>query len=68
MLCRDFREIACSFLDDELLVETNHDVIKHAEGYCQLNLIQRWIRHKNKSNPSPSATSSLNFSPLQAAN
>lgn len=36
-------------------------------GYCQLNLMQRWIRQKNKSYPSPSATSSLNNSPLQAA-
>lgn len=31
MQCRDFREIACSFLDDELLVETNHEVIRHME-------------------------------------
>lgn len=32
MQCRDFREIACSFLDDELLVETNHEVIRHLDG------------------------------------
>lgn len=32
MQCRDFREIACSFLDDELLIETNHEVIRHLDG------------------------------------
>lgn len=31
MRCRDFREIADSYLSDELLVETNHDVIRHLE-------------------------------------
>ena len=31
MLCRDFRELADSYLSDELLVETNHDVIRHLE-------------------------------------
>lgn len=29
MQCRDFREVADSYLSDELLVETNHDVISH---------------------------------------
>lgn len=37
MLCRDFREIACSFLDDELLVETNHEVIRHLETCADCN-------------------------------
>ena len=32
MQCRDFCEIADSFLGDELLVETNHDVIAHLES------------------------------------
>jgi anti-sigma factor RsiW len=32
MQCRDFREIADSFLSDELLVETNHDVLRHLEA------------------------------------
>src|ERR1044071_8784916 len=27
--CRDFQELADSYLSDELLVETNHDVISH---------------------------------------
>lgn len=31
MQCRDFRELADSYLSDELLVETNHDVIRHLE-------------------------------------
>ncbi len=29
MQCRDFREIADSCLSDELLIETNHEVIRH---------------------------------------
>lgn len=29
MQCRDFREVADSYIRDELLVETNHDVIAH---------------------------------------
>ncbi len=31
MQCRDFREIADSYLSDELTVETNHEVLKHLE-------------------------------------
>lgn len=33
MQCREFEEIVDSYLKDELLVETNHDVIKHL-GAC----------------------------------
>ncbi|MDQ3473929.1 MAG: zf-HC2 domain-containing protein, partial [Acidobacteriota bacterium] len=33
MQCRDFREIADSYLADELLIETNHDMIRHL-GSC----------------------------------
>lgn len=32
MQCSDFREIADSYLSDELLVETNHDVLRHLEA------------------------------------
>jgi len=32
MQCRDFQEIADSYLNDELLIETNHDVIRHLEN------------------------------------
>lgn len=31
MNCRDFREIIDSYLSDELLTETNHDVLRHME-------------------------------------
>lgn len=31
MRCEDFREIADSFLSGELLVETNHEVVRHLE-------------------------------------
>ena len=43
MQCRDFRRIACSFLDDELLIETNHDVIRHLEecAECRRELTAR---------------------------
>jgi len=32
MNCKDFREIADSYLSDELLVETNHEVLRHLEN------------------------------------
>ncbi len=32
MRCRDFKELADSYLSNELLVETNHDVLKHLEN------------------------------------
>ena len=43
MLCRDFREIADSYLSDELLVETNHEVIRHLESCadCRTELTAR---------------------------
>lgn len=43
MQCRDFREVADSFLGDELLVETNHDVIVHLESCadCRRELAAR---------------------------
>ncbi len=31
MKCHDLREIADSYLSDELMIETNHDVLKHLE-------------------------------------
>ena len=31
MLCRDVRELADSFLSEQLLVETNHEVLRHLE-------------------------------------
>ncbi len=43
MQCRDFHEIADSYLSDELLVETNHDVIAHLEicADCRRELAAR---------------------------
>src|SRR5688500_15409820 len=43
MQCRDFREVADSYLSDELLVETNHDVMAHLEACadCRRELAAR---------------------------
>src|SRR5215467_592752 len=49
MQCRDFREIADSYLSDELLIETNHDVIRHLESCaeCRSELAaRRQLRHE----------------------
>jgi anti-sigma factor RsiW len=49
MQCDDFREIADSYLSDELLIETNHDVIRHLEGCaeCRSELTaRRNLRHE----------------------
>ena len=32
MTCRDVREVADSFLCDELLTETNHDILQHLDA------------------------------------
>lgn len=41
--CRDFRELADAYLSDDLLVETNHDVIRHLEtcAECRRELAAR---------------------------
>ncbi len=43
MLCRDFHKVADSYLGDELLIETNHDVIAHLEtcAACRHELTAR---------------------------
>ena len=43
MQCRDFCEVADSFLGDDLLIETNHDVITHLESCagCRRELAAR---------------------------
>lgn len=43
MNCREFDEIADSYLSDELLVETNHELIRHLENCdgCRNDLAQR---------------------------
>jgi hypothetical protein len=49
MNCSDFRELADSYLSDELAVETNHQVFKHLENCadCRTELsIRREVREK----------------------
>lgn len=43
MNCRDFREIADSYLSDELMVETNHGILRHLEDCpnCRRELAAR---------------------------
>lgn len=43
MQCDDFREMADSYLSDQLLIETNHDVIRHLESCadCRSELAAR---------------------------
>src|ERR1043166_1451533 len=58
MQCSDFREIADSYLSDELLIETNHDVIRHLDscGECRSELAaRRELRHelRTKFNQAP---------------
>lgn len=45
MKCRDFREIVDSYLSDELLTETNHDVLRHLEmcADCRTEIQDRRI-------------------------
>lgn len=51
MKCRDFHELIDSYLSDELLTETNHDVLRHLEecGDCR-NVIEarRAVRNRLK--------------------
>jgi len=52
MNCKDFREVADSYLSDELLTETNHDMISHMEacGDCRAVIeARREIRSRLKS-------------------
>lgn len=52
MQCRDFRELADSYIGDELLVETNHDVLRHLEtcAACRRELAaRRELRSKLRS-------------------
>jgi predicted anti-sigma-YlaC factor YlaD len=51
MNCRDFKEIADSYLSDELAVETNHEVFQHLENCanCRQELsMRRELREKLK--------------------
>jgi len=49
MQCSDFRELADSYLSDELLIETNHDVIRHLESCAECRgelAARRGLRHE----------------------
>jgi hypothetical protein len=49
MNCKDFRDIADTYLSDELLVETNHEVFQHLENCadCRQELsMRREVREK----------------------
>ncbi len=52
MNCRDFQEMIDSYLSDELLTETNHDVLRHLEdcGNCRKVIeARREVRSRLKS-------------------
>ncbi len=52
MNCRDFREIIDSYLSDELLTETNHDVLRHLEDCADCRKVievRREVRSRLKS-------------------
>ena len=58
MKCRDFHEIIDSYLSDELLTETNHDVLRHLEDCADCrNVIEarRAVRSRLKSAVTSSA-------------
>lgn len=51
MNCKDFKEIADSYLSDELAVETNHEVFKHLEtcASCRQTLaVRREVRDQTR--------------------
>jgi hypothetical protein len=52
MNCRDFREMIDSYLSDELLTETNHDVLRHLEDCPECRQViesRRGVRRHLKS-------------------
>lgn len=52
MNCRDFREMIDSYLSDELLTETNHDVLRHMEDCASCRSVieaRREVRSRLKS-------------------
>ena len=64
MECRDVREMADSFLGEELLTETNHEILRHLETcpVCRADLaarralraaVQRAFHHTRDLDPSP---------------
>jgi hypothetical protein len=49
MTCRDVREVADSFLGEELLTETNHEILRHLEACpsCRAELDDRRRLHRS---------------------
>ncbi len=69
MRCKDFHEIADSYLSDELLVETNHEVFRHLENCedCRTELtLRRELRLQLRSTVIYAPESQIN--PAFAAN
>ncbi len=69
MKCKDFHEIADSYLSDELLVETNHEVFRHLENCedCRTELtLRRELRLQLRSAVKDAPESQIN--PAFAAN
>jgi len=73
MECRDIREIADSFLAEELLTETNHEILRHLETCraCRADLaarralregIRRAFKNASDLNPSPEFIAQLRTS------
>ena len=70
MECRDVRELADSFLAEELLTETNHEILRHLETcpVCRADLaarralragVRRAFEHASELDPSPEFTTQL---------
>jgi len=70
MECRDVREMADSFLGEELLTETNHEILRHLEtcSVCRADLagrralraaVQRAFHNARNLDPSPEFTAHL---------
>jgi Putative zinc-finger len=78
MECRDVRELADSFLAEELLTETNHEILRHVETcpVCRADLaarralregVRRAFQHASELDPRPEFMTQLRTSLEDAA-
>src|SRR5438128_11295565 len=78
MNCRDVRELADSFLAEELLTETNHEILRHVETcpVCRADLaarrglregVRRAFEHASGVNPRPAFRTHLRMRLQNAA-
>src|SRR5260370_15691771 len=78
MECRDVRQLADSFLAEELLTETNHEILRHLETcpVCREELaarralregVRRAFQHASDLDPSPEFMTQLRENLHQAA-